>query len=288
MNNDQGSNQADQEVNHMQRDLDFNQSVTVQKPCRHGNMLFLQRDQFVGRSLELYGEFSELEGELFAQLLRPGQVVVEVGANIGAHTVHLAKLVGAGGAVLAFEPQRVIFQILCANIALNALFNVHTYHAGLGREKGTLKVPPMDYDAVGNFGGLALTDAAVGEDVSILALDGFNLPSLQVLKIDVEGMEADVLLGARNTIARHRPVLYVENDRQEKSAALIRLIEELGYTMYWHTPNMYNQNNYFGNNENIFPGIVSINLLCIPKELSPSMQGFRKVSGPDDWWQNAP
>lgn len=200
MNNDQEKNP----------DLDNNQSVTMLKPCRHGDMLFLRRDQYVGRSLERYGEFSELEGELFGQLLRPGHVVVEVGANIGAHTVHLAKLVGAGGTVFAFEPQRVIFQILCANVALNALFNVHTYHAGLGSETGTLKVPP-----------------------------------------------------------------------------LIRLIEELGYSMYWHTPYLYNPDNHFGNHENIFPGIVSINLLCIPKELSLTMNGFRQVAGEGDWWQNA-
>ena len=285
MNNAQEKNQEANQATH--RDLNNKQSVTMLKPCRHGDMLFLQRDQYVGRSLELYGEFSELEGDLFGQLLRPGNVVVEVGANIGAHTVHLAKLVGPGGTVYAFEPQRVIFQIMCANIALNALFNVHTYHAGLGREKGTLKVPPLDYAGVGNFGGLALSDAAVGEEVSVWRLDDVKLASLQVLKIDVEGMEADVLAGARNTIARHRPIIYVENDRQEKSAALIRLIEELGYTMYWHTPHMYNQNNYAGNPENIFPGIVSINLLCIPKELSLTMQGFRQVTGPDDWWQNA-
>jgi FkbM family methyltransferase len=265
---------------------DNRQSATILKQCRHGNMLFLRSDQYVGRSMEVYGEFSELEGDLFAQLLGPGDTVVEVGANIGAHTVHLAKLVGAGGKVYAFEPQRVIFQIMCANLALNALFNVYAYHAGLGSVPGTLRVPPTDYADVGNFGGLSLTDASVGEDVSILTLDGFDLPALKVLKIDVEGMEYEVLSGARQTIARHRPAIYVENDRQEKSARLIELIETLGYDMYWHLPTLYNPNNYAGNRENIFGGIVSINLLCIPRELSLTMQGFRKVTGPNDWWRN--
>ena len=77
-------------------------------------MLFLPSDLYVGRSLELYGESSEFEGELFAQLCRPGQIVVEVGAHIGSHTIHLAKLVGPAGTVYAFEPQRIIFQIMCA------------------------------------------------------------------------------------------------------------------------------------------------------------------------------
>lgn len=80
------------------------------KECRHGRMAFLRRDQYVGRSLALYGEFSQFETELFAQFIRPGMAVVEVGANIGAHTVSLAQMVGPHGAVFALEPQRVIFQ----------------------------------------------------------------------------------------------------------------------------------------------------------------------------------
>ena len=196
-------------------------TVTRLKDCRHGRMLFLKRDVYIGRSLDVYGEFSELEGELFAQLLQPGAVVIEVGANIGAHTVHLAKLVGPQGAVLAFEPQRVIHQLLCANVALNELFNVHSFHAAAGRAPGSLKVPPLDYAAENNFGGLSLGGASTGEDVPVVTLDGFNLPAVRLLKVDVEGMEADVLLGARQLIARHRPVLYVENDRRDKSEALI-------------------------------------------------------------------
>eukprot|EP01037_Dinobryon_pediforme_P030279 gene30279-34288_t len=262
-------------------------SAVMEKPCKHGNMLFLRTDQYVGRSLELYGEFSELEGDLFTQLLNSGDVVVEVGANIGGHTVHLAKLVGPGGVVHAFEPQRIIFQILCANVALNGLFNVHTHQAGLGRAQGCMHVPVMNYGSVGNFGGLSLTEAVTGEKTPIHTLDGLDLKALKVLKVDVEGMEHDVLNGSRRTILGLRPIIYVENDRKEKSSALITLLDELGYEMYWHTPPLYNPNNHAANPQNIFPGIVSINLLCIPKESWITLNGFRKVSGPDDWWQNS-
>jgi FkbM family methyltransferase len=260
-------------------------SPVTLKQCRHGQLLFLNGDQYVGRSLQLYGEFSELEANLFEQIVRPGNTVVEIGANIGTHTVHLAQLVGPGGKILAFEPQRVIFQILCANIALNALFNVHTYHAGVGSSAGHLQVPPMNYADGGNFGGLSLTNAAIGETVPIVRLDDMSLPSLSLLKVDVEGMEYQVLDGARKTIAQHRPLMYVENDRKEKSAALIGLLIELGYTMYWHLPKLYNPANFAGNAEDIFPGIVSVNLLCIPKESQITINGFKKVESPDDSWQ---
>src|SRR5690606_28828206 len=94
------------------------------RQCRHGPMLFNKRDLYVGRSLATYGEFSEAEIGLFRQILRPGGVVVEAGANIGAHTVPLARMVGESGAVVAFEPQRLQFQLLCANLALNGMINV--------------------------------------------------------------------------------------------------------------------------------------------------------------------
>jgi FkbM family methyltransferase len=259
------------------------------KNCRHGPLLYLRGDQYIGRSLELYGEFSELEADLFVQIVRAGDVIVEVGANIGAHTVHLAQLAGPGGLVHAFEPQRVIFQMLCANVALNGLLNVHAHHAGAGSSHAQLQVPLQDYAAVGNFGAMSLlpTAPAGSETVPVLALDSMDLPALKLLKIDVEGMEYEVLSGARQTIARHRPFLYVENDREDKSAALITLIDELGYRMFWHLPALYNPANFAANEENIFPGIVSVNMLCIPKESTLSIAGFRPVSGPDDWWKKA-
>jgi FkbM family methyltransferase len=259
--------------------------VTALKNCRHGKMLFLARDRFIGRSLDVYGEFSEFEDEVFAQLLRAGDVVVEAGANIGAHTVPIAKLVGERGAVHAFEPQRVIFQLLSANVGLNELLHVRTYHAALGRERGTIRVPSLDYRAENNFGGLSLKLSGEGEEVPLFTLDDFSLPSLRMIKVDVEGMETEVLSGARGTIGRLRPILYVENDRHAHSEQLIRLIEELEYNMWWHTPPYFNPTNFAGASRNVFGAIVSVNLLCLPKEEAKKVVGFRPVVGPTDWWQ---
>jgi FkbM family methyltransferase len=258
-------------------------SVTALRDCRHGKMLFLKGDSYIGRSLDLYGEFSELEADVFARLVRLGDVVVEVGANIGAHTVHIAKLVGPQGRVLAFEPQRIIFEILCANMVLNEHFHVFPYHAAFGKEAGTLKVPMLDYAADNNFGGLSLNAAGIGEEVPVRTLDSTPLSKLRLLKVDVEGMEVEVLSGGREVIRTLRPILYVENDREQRSEELISLIEELGYKQWWHLPPLFNPNNFAHNPENVFARTVSINLLCVPKEWKTNIVGFRPVSGPKDW-----
>ena len=83
---------------------DFNR---VQQ-SRYGRMLFNANDTYVGTSIEAYGEYSEGEVQLFRQILRPGDVVVDAGANIGAHTLFFARAVSPGGAVFAFEPQRLL------------------------------------------------------------------------------------------------------------------------------------------------------------------------------------
>ena len=95
-------------------------------------------------------------------------------------------------------------------------------------------------------------------------------------------MEEEVLSGATTTIEKYRPVLYVENDRREKSPSLIRFIQSLGYRMWWHLPPLYNPANYLGNHENIFANMVSINLLCLPKERETEFQD-NDVTSPDEW-----
>jgi FkbM family methyltransferase len=260
-------------------------SATALKECRHGRMLYLRRDVYIGRSLEMYGEFSEREAQMLSQALGPGATVVEVGANIGTHTVQLAKLVGPQGTVLAFEPQRIIFSLLCANLMLNEQFHVQPIRAAVGDTHGSMPVPVLDPHAAQNFGGVSLGPSGAGDTVPLVMLDDYTLPSLRLLKIDVEGMEIRVLKGARRTIAAHRPLLYVENDRPQNSAALIGLILALGYRLFWHLPPLFNPDNFAGNPENVFPGILSVNMIGVPAEKPSVITGLRDVTGPNDWWQ---
>jgi FkbM family methyltransferase len=252
----------------------------------HGLMLYNRHDRYIGRSIERYGEFSLGEIELFRQAVQPGWHVVEAGANIGAHTLILAQQVGPRGRVYAFEPQRVLFQTLCANMALNSLTHVHCRQEALGAAAGTTYVPWLDYNAENNFGGLSLTHRQ-GEPVPVVPLDSLDLPRCDFLKIDVEGMELEVLRGASQTIQRFRPLLYVENDRPEQSAELIRYLQELGYELYWHLPPLYSPHNSFRNPENEFGRTVSVNMLGVHRSVPQNISGLAKVEGPHSDWRTA-
>jgi len=255
--------------------------------CRHGEMVWLARDTHVGRALSMYGEFSEIEVEVLCQLAPVGGVVIEAGANIGALTVPLAKKVGRGGVVIALEPQRLAFQVLCANLVLNEIVNVYALQAAAGEKQGWIAAPVFDPEVEENFGGLELLKehppGAPKEGVQMVPLDAIPLARLDLLKADVEGMEAQLIRGAEKTIRRYRPPLYLEHNESISDAPMRASLEAMGYSAYWHLPAMYRKENFKGcADESIFHNIVSINMIFLPKEKNVDVQGFKPiVSG--DW-----
>ena len=258
-------------------------TATKMLQTRDGPMLAFQKDAYITRCLETYGEFSPGEWELLAQLIRPGMTVVEAGANIGAHTVALARACRPG-ALYAYEPQRRVFQVLCANLALNGVENVQAIPEACGAEPGHAVVPPLDYERENNFGGISLEpEGAKGEKVRVSRIDDLGLPACGLIKADVEGYEGEALRGAAGTIARCRPVLYVENDRAPKRDALIKLIAGMGYRLYWHTPPLARGNNFNRSQEDIFGGrrFISLNMLCIPQERGT--QTDMELIDPENW-----
>jgi FkbM family methyltransferase len=256
------------------------EAINQVKACRHGQMCFNVHDKYVGRSLDLYGEYSEGEVDLFRQVVTAGQVVLDVGANIGAHTLFLARQVGPSGMVMAFEPQRILFQMLCANMAINSIMNTICVQHAVGAAEGSLVVPPIDYGRAYNFGAVRMAVSGMGEQVPVVPLDIYRLQRCDFIKIDVEGMELQVLAGARDLIARLRPTLYVENEKPEHADELIREIDALGYAMYWHTPRYFRANNYLQNPENVFGEQVSGNMLCVPAETRPALSRLERVAVP--------
>jgi FkbM family methyltransferase len=237
---------------------DFN----VLAECRDGQFIANKNDSYVGRSLIKYGEFSYKEMEGFRMLCGPGDFIAEVGANVGAHTVSLAKTVGPQGRVVAIEPQPILFQTLCGNVSINSLTNVDCLNLAISSEEGTLTVPYCDYAREGNFGGVSMTDTGGGSEVPMNRLDDIYVYSrLKMLKIDVEGMEKKVLEGAKNIIKTLKPILYLENDRVDNSKELIEYIFGLGYNLWWHITPLFSEDNFNGDKENIYTGIASFNML---------------------------
>lgn len=261
--------------------------ATAIRRCKHGYFMYPRGDTYVGRCLELYGEYSEGEVALFKQLVPTGATVIEVGANIGALTVPLAHMAGSQGRLIALEPQRAIFNVLCANLALNGLVHVEAMRAAAGGEKGETAVPLLDYRDKGNFGGVSVDVVGLRatEKVPLVPLDALDLQRLDFVKIDVEGFEADVIAGASAAIRRFRPALFVENDRREHSAKLISMIQDHGYHLWWHFSPLFQPENFNGNPENVMGRVISINMLALPGERGTKVNGLQPVSGPDDWWR---
>jgi FkbM family methyltransferase len=174
-----------------------------------------------------------------------GVIAVDCGANIGVHTVEWAKHMTGWGAVLAFEAQERIYYALAGNITINNCFNAQVVHAAVASRPGTMKIPKPNYLAAASFGSLELKRRAntefIGQpidydeskmvDVQTISIDSFNLPRLDLLKIDIEGMELDALAGAAGCISANRPIIYVEKLKTDP-AQLRAWLETADYNVF--------------------------------------------------------
>ncbi len=209
--------------------------------AEHGTMIVSRFDYATGPQGQAYGvglqmletgAYDLAEVELLKQLLArrrvhfgDGAVVLDCGANVGVHTVEWAKQMTGWGRVIAVEAQERLFYALAGNLAINNCLNARAINAAVGAVAGTMRVPVPDYLQAGNLGGLELRASArtefIGQPIDYseaatveipgITVDGLKLPRLDLLKVDVEGMEAEVLDGARATIAACRPVIVAEH-----------------------------------------------------------------------------
>ncbi len=172
-----------------------------------------------------------------------GVVALDVGANIGVHTLEWARLMKDWGSVIAVEAQERVFYALAGNITLQNCFNARAIWAAVSSTPGEISFPEPDYRKQGSFGSFELR-AGMGTEyigqpidyekptstVKTIMIDGLGLDRLDLLKIDVEGMEAEALQGAAETIARCKPILFVETIKSDKGAITSALRNE-GYNV---------------------------------------------------------
>jgi len=271
----------------LQPPLLMNGYVSI-KQCRHGLFMYNLNDLFIGRAMDIYGEWCEAELACLGQVLKSGDVVIDVGANIGTHSVFFSKKVTPSGMVFAIEPQRITFEFLCANIALNGLLNVIPMQVGAGDRIGETIIPVLDPSVAQNFGCLNIEGHSAGDLVKVLPLDALELKRCNLIKIDTEGMELKVLLGAEKTIRNCRPFLFVENNTQEGAPEMVQMLFEFGYNCWWHFSSYYDPDNFFQNKENIWSNIhPESNMICAPREFNLNITGFEPVINATDTWMQA-
>jgi FkbM family methyltransferase len=187
--------------------------------------------------------------------------------------------------VLAFEPRRLLFQTLCANVALNSIVNVHCRAemlgetGALGEAAGTIRVPPLDPSAEKNHCGLELGGAS-GEIVPVIPLDSLQLSRCNFLKIDLPGSDLNVLRGAAQTIAKHRPLLYVASNQTGQRSALINFLLAIGYRLYCHKTPLFKPDNFYLNSTNEFGSLSLSNILGVHSSVLAEISGLKQITDP--------
>jgi FkbM family methyltransferase len=171
-------------------------------------------------------------------LVQPGQVVFDVGANVGEVLLNVARRLGNHGQVFGFEINPHTYKRCLHNLSLNEFKNVRLFEQGFGAEKGSFLLGSPNARNSGED--QILQDAGqIGIAVQITTMDDFVLEQgierLDLVKIDVEGFEMNVLRGAEHTVKKLRPQFFIELDdknlRQQQSSAkeLVEWLEQRGY-----------------------------------------------------------
>ncbi len=240
---------------------------------RYGVFEVIGSDTVISRSMREYGEWAEGEVSLFKTLVRPGDCVIDVGAFIGTHSVALGKLVGPSGEVFSFEPRPEIYAILVKNVHNNTPDVVKTYNLGLAEKDGVLTTHSIDTNIDMNYGGLTIREgdeyvaSKINNTVNLKALDSLSLPKISFIKVDVEGMEQDVLNGGDNLIARDRPKIYIECNNLDKSAFALSFCDRYEYRAFGYVFNAFNEDNFFKNSSNFLGKGREMGILLLPVEV---------------------
>jgi len=198
-------------------------------------------------SIYLLGAFERSTVSTLEKLVKPGDVVLDIGANIGAHTLGLARSVGQNGQVYAFEPADFAFAKLKRNLALNPELDSRTLARQIllsasvaDPSQGQIYASwPLENDVSvhpKHRGRLVTAQKATVDTLDHFA-ESEGIGRLDLIKIDVDGHELPVLRGGLNLLKRFHPVLlmemspYVHAEENNSFASLVELLREAGYSL---------------------------------------------------------
>jgi FkbM family methyltransferase len=210
---------------------------------------FTRRDHyFTGRYYDKQNQF------VLKQLLKPGDVFVDIGANFGIHTLLAARIVGSSGQIYAFEPQTKLAEIIRAQAVLNNMRHVIVHNLGVGDQQAELLLRNPLTAHTGTATLRAVAEDAIGvERVRVVRADDVltNIPTTArvVIKVDVEGFEYKALKGLQKVLSLDNVAILVEvtndwlTEMGQSAIALYQLLEAMGFQTFSivkSSPNTFN------------------------------------------------
>jgi FkbM family methyltransferase len=202
-----------------------------------GGEVHVSLHDYVGRSVFFFGDYDPKITWVIRRLLKPGDRVLDVGANIGLLTLLMSKLVGEHGLVDAFEPNPMLCRILDETLARHRATNVQLHPVALGACGGHVQV----HVPQGNFGAASIVRTGKGpahvHNVPIVKLDDIMFVEtprpIALMKLDVEGYELEIIKGAQRLLQEFPPqVILFESDASsepQKGNAVLQMLREHGY-----------------------------------------------------------
>lgn len=211
--------------------------MNVLKKTRNGLVTY-DKSNDISVSLDTYGEYAEHEIQVFKQIIKTGNLILDINADIGYHSICFSRMTGENGTVLSFESNSDNYMKLVSNIALNSLSNVYP--------------------------------SKLSFDTDEFSIDQLGIQSCKLIRINSNTPE-QTLQGSIKTLQKCKPVLYLHTlDEDTKT-----LLTEINYYTKKLEINLFNPNNYFGE-ENITNETVAERFVCCQNE-SSSFEIINKI-----------
>jgi tetratricopeptide (TPR) repeat protein len=201
----------------------------------------------VALSLSYYGEWRQAELDLIGRFVKPGSWIIDEGCGPGAATLFLARAAGEAGHVIAYEPDRVLGQIVRQNLAANRVGNVTFLARSLGGTRAVAQLPA----------GGAATDT----------LDDLRLSRLDWIRLNSGRSAAATLTGGTETLWRLRPWVFVVTGSESDESDVAAVLRDHGYQCRRFRAPLFNAANYNRRTEDLFDGRIAMGLLGIPEEV---------------------
>lgn len=241
------------------------------------DLLTPSADTGVSKALREFGEFARPEVELIAELLGAG-TYVDVGANLGSIALPVAQ---SGRRVVAIEANRGLAGLLATNALNNRLYNVEVHHAAVGETRRLAKFPMVPLSEVTNLGisGFHLAGRYPEEVVQMTTLDAITPPDTTIIKIDVEGYERQVMVGAEAVLRNIRPAWIVESGSDTpENRVVMEMFRAAGYRLWWFlAPFVTRQTSRSGDPSMLTRG--DFNIVALPDGREPPWE-MPLVTGP--------